>query len=126
MNDKQTKVLIVENEAPLKAALEEKFTEAGHVVIAASDGERGLHLALTELPDAIILDIKMPNVDGLEMLRRFRDREDKDAKSPYILILTNLSGINEAAEAITLGAYHYVVKSDHSLDEIVKQVSDNI
>jgi len=63
------KILIVEDEAPLRQAMVDKFNREGFWVFSAKDGEEGLNLAVQEHPNIILLDIIMPRVDGLSMLQ---------------------------------------------------------
>ena len=67
------KILIVEDEDSLLSALVDKFLKAGYRVVTARDGEEGLTVALREQPDLILLDIVMPKMDGISLLRQLRD-----------------------------------------------------
>ncbi len=73
MEAKKNKILIVEDEATICNALRDKLAGAGFLVLAAKNGEEGLKAALKERPDMILLDILMPKMDGLAMLKQLRE-----------------------------------------------------
>ena len=83
-------VLVVEDEEPLRKALEFKFTREGFRVITAGDGEEGYRIAVHESPDIILLDIVMPKMDGMTMLKKLRAESEWGKKVP-VMFLTNLS-----------------------------------
>ncbi|MDP4038901.1 MAG: response regulator [bacterium] len=116
------KVLIIEDEASLLSALMEKFKRKGFSVFGAKDGQEGLEAALKIHPDIILLDLLMPVMDGITMLRKLRN--DVKNKEIRVLVLTNLSDVDKASEAAKLGAFDYIVKSDWKINDIVKRVTD--
>jgi len=118
------KILIVEDEAPLLNILSDKLASAGYAVVKAEDGKSGLKLAFSEKPDLILLDITMPIMDGLTMLKYLRQEES--VKDTEVVLLTNSSASNLLVEALTLGAHDYLVKSDWSLDDVVKLVDGKL
>ena len=73
---KTSKILIVEDERALRDILVTRFQNEGFDVISAEDGGKGLVVALEKKPDIILLDIMMPNVSGIDMLRQLRTYED--------------------------------------------------
>lgn len=122
-NEQQT-ILIVEDELSLSNAIREKLTHEGFVVLVAKNGEEGLEIALREHPDLILLDIIMPVMDGITMLKRVRvDAWGKDAK---IIILTNLSEPEKVADALAHGTYDYLVKSDLKIKDLVTKVKETL
>lgn len=103
-----TRILIVEDEPDVLLLLENRVRGAGHEVMSASDGERGLELALEERPDLVILDWMMPKLDGIEVLERLRaDETGRDIK---ILMLTARSQQKDVERAFAAGADDYIVK----------------
>lgn len=116
------KVLIVEDEKTLRDALASKFSSEGFEVLTGENGEEGLALALDEIPDVILLDITMPVMDGITMLKKLR--EDEKGRDIKVLMLTNLSDGDKVSESIDQGSVGYLVKSDWSLADIVKKVTD--
>ena len=116
------KVLVVEDEATLQKALNDVLTQEGYNVLSALDGVSGLDLALKEEPDLILLDIILPKMDGFEVLKKLKE---KDSQIP-IIILTNLSDINDIQKALDLGATTYLVKADFHLSDVLKKVKEII
>jgi len=118
------KVLIIEDETPLLNILSDKLSSAGYAVVKAQDGKSGLASAISEKPNLILLDITMPIMDGLTMLKYLRQEET--IKDTEVVLLTNSSSSNLLVEALTLGAHDYLVKSDWSLDDVVKLVDGKL
>lgn len=115
-------VLIVEDEHTLREALHDKLKREGCIVFEARDGKEGLAIALKEHPSLILLDIVMPVMDGIAMLKALR--EDPRGKDIPVIMLTNLNGDDKVAEAVDLGSYEYFVKADHSLEDIIMSVKN--
>ncbi len=99
-------MLIVEDEPALSQQLAAAVGDAGYAVDIAADGERADFLARTESYDAVILDLGLPLVDGLTLLRRWRDAE----LAVPVLVLTARSSWHETVEGIDSGADDYVSK----------------
>jgi two-component system alkaline phosphatase synthesis response regulator PhoP len=102
------RVLVVEDEPDMVELVRYNLEKSGFKVEAAADGERGLELARRSLPDAIVLDLMLPGVDGLEVLRRLK-AQPKTASTPVIL-LTAKDGEADRVVGLELGADDYVVK----------------
>lgn len=113
-------ILIIEDEISLLKALEDKFTFEGFDVLTARDGEEGLEAALKSHPDMILLDIIMPKMDGLTMVRKLR--EDEWGKTAKIILLTNLSSTDAITEALQHNVFDYLVKTNWKLESIVIKV----
>jgi len=90
-------------------------------VTTAADGEEGLRLARSERPDIILLDMLMPKLSGLEVLRALRS--DEATRSMPVLILSNSSREQDIAEVTRLGVSGYFVKSNLSLQELGELVA---
>jgi len=121
----RNKILIVEDDMELLEVLTKKFEiEEEFTVFQAGDGRAGLELALKEHPELILLDIIMPIMDGMTMLRKLR--EDAWGKDTPVILLTNLSDESKVAEAIKHGAYDYLVKADWKIDDVVKKVRERL
>ncbi len=118
------KILIVEDEAALLMVLADKFRREGFNVLEAHDGLEGLRAALKHKPDLVILDIIMPSMDGLTMLKKLR--EDKRGNTVPVLILSNLSDPEQINEATGRGRVEYLVKSNWGLDDVVQKVIDTL
>lgn len=113
-------ILIVEDEHALQDALVKKLGHEGYTVVAAKNGEEGLTLALEQHPHLIFLDILMPHMDGLEMLRRLR--QDPWGKDAHVIMLTNLENTDSVSAAAQGGSFEYLIKSDWSLEDLVEKV----
>lgn len=117
------KVLIVEDEAALLRVLSDKFTSEGFSVLTAKNGLVGLKVALEEKPEVIILDILMPELDGMEMMKRLRESGEYGKKVP-IVILTNLDADEKITWAVAKDEpAYYLIKSNVDMDEIVGKVN---
>src|ERR1700683_463114 len=103
------RVLVVEDEAALVDNLKERLTEAGFTVDVARDGEEGLFAALEYPLDVAIVDLGLPNLPGLEVIRRVRAAK----KSYPILILTARDNWQDKVEGLQAGADDYVAKPFH-------------
>lgn len=117
------KILIVEDEISLLAALTDKFTREGYEVITSINGKDGLKSALGNHPDIILLDIVMPVMDGITMLHKLR--EDDWGKNVKVILLTNLSNPQpgKVTQILIKSASGYLVKSDWKIMNVVNQVN---
>ena len=100
------KVLIVEDEARLARQLADALAAAGYAVDSAADGERADFLGHTEQYDAVVLDLGLPKVDGLTVLRRWRDQ----GLTMPVLVLTARGSWHEKVQGIDGGADDYMAK----------------
>ena len=100
------RVLVVEDEARLSKQLAIALGEAGYAVDCAADGERADFLGQTEQYDAVVLDLGLPKVDGLTLLRRWREA----GLSMPVLVLTARASWHEKVQGIDGGADDYVAK----------------
>ncbi len=122
--DKQTTILIVEDEKLLAEAIKRKLEKNGFTVIIATEGGEGMQKALGEHPDLILLDIVLPLMDGLTLLERLR--EDNWGKNVPVIILSNLSDASTIKESKERGVYDYLVKTDWKLDQVVDKVKKTL
>ena len=120
MEDKKTKVLIVEDEEILLTALSEELKQEGFDVVGAKDGIEGVEKAISEKPDLILLDLVMPRLDGIGALKQIK--ENPDIKDIPVVILTNLSDYDKVSDALSLGAMDYLVKANYRLEELVNKI----
>jgi len=100
------RILVIDDEAYVRDLMMEVFTREGFLVKTASDGETGLDLACTGAFDLILLDLKLPKINGLTLLRSIMER-DPDT---IVVVITAYGSIETAIQAMKLGAYDYVTK----------------
>lgn len=114
------KILIIEDDLLMQRMYEKIFKFAGLEVELVDNGKEGLKKARSDSPSVILLDIMMPEMNGLEVLEEIK----KDSKISHIPVamLTNLSENKDAKKALSMGAEKYVVKSDQSPEELVSLV----
>jgi two-component system phosphate regulon response regulator PhoB/two-component system alkaline phosphatase synthesis response regulator PhoP len=115
------RILLVEDDRFLRRACEASLRQRGFTVIAAADGEEGLRQGRAEHPDLILLDLLMPKLAGVEVLRALK--ADPETKAIPVLILSNSSREQDVSEVISLGAVDYWVKADLSLKELGDRVA---
>ena len=113
-------VLLVEDEIDLVDLYTEILTEAGYVVLASYDGEDGIYKAKNEHWDLLLLDIMLPEKDGMAVLEEIQDVEG--GKKGPIVLLTNLNSEDLIERGYKLGADDYLIKSEISLEDITKKV----
>ena len=121
MTTRDGKVLIVEDDRFLRRACETSLRRRGFDVVTASDGEEALRLVREEPPALLLLDMLMPKVGGIELLRTLR--ADPATRDVRVLILSNSSRQADIDEATRLGIYGYLVKANMSLDELGDRVA---
>lgn len=116
------KILIAEDEPFLRDILVSSFAKAGFEVFGASDGEEGVKVFTDKQPDLIIVDILMPKLDGLAMMRKIRKSSAAGAAIP-IIILTNLKTDDELTKKAMKEelAYPLMVKSEVKIKDIIKE-----
>lgn len=101
-------VLVIDDDEDLLILVRKALTKAGHRVLEASNGDDGLALALSDRPDLLLLDLKMPPPDGFEVLRRLRARHE--TRSLPVIVLTALGDEESARESFNLGATDFLNK----------------
>ncbi|MCX8133792.1 MAG: response regulator transcription factor [Roseococcus sp.] len=112
------RLLVVEDHAQLSAQLRQGLAEAGFVVDVATDGEEGAHLGETEPYDAVVLDLGLPRLDGLSVLRRWR----AGGRNMPVLILTARDAWSEKVEGLNAGADDYLAKP-FAMGELVARLN---
>lgn len=118
----QKKVLVVEDETALSELLSEKFAQEGFKVRSAESAETGIKLALNFLPDLILLDIILPGMDGLTMLKKLR--QNRWGSRVPVIILSNLNDQESVSKAMKIGVYDFLVKSNVKLSDVVEEVRE--
>jgi len=106
MNSTTPRILVIEDEAPMRTVLADALGSAGFRVLTAADGEAGLKRALDEQPDLVLLDVMMPRLDGFAVAAELR-RLGRDLP---ILMLTAKGQIEDRVRGLDRGADDYLVK----------------
>jgi DNA-binding NtrC family response regulator len=99
-------ILIIEDERLLSNSLKKALAKTGYSVLTAATGKDGLELLGESSPDLVLLDVRLPDTDGMEVLRIINKMDNP----PPVIIMTAFSGIKGAVESIKLGAYDYIAK----------------
>ena len=105
MNSLLTKILVVDDELVLQSVYRDLLEKAGYQVFTASDGWEALDIFSQQQPALSIVDLRMPGMDGFELIRHIRDVSDS-----YILVLSALGAEKDVVRALELGADEYLVK----------------
>jgi DNA-binding response OmpR family regulator len=114
------KVLIVEDDEPLSRALATALRRKGFTVFVAETGGEGLKLCNEVQPDLVLLDILMPKMDGMSMLKELR--QSPNGKDIPVMFLTNLSYPGIILDSEKFGVTDYIVKAFWSLDGVAEKV----
>lgn len=122
MDEKKTKILIVEDEEILLTALSEELKQEGFEVVGAKDGIEGVEKISSEKPDLVLLDLVMPRLDGIGALKQMKENEQ--TRDIPVVILTNLSDYDKVSDALSMGAMDYLVKANYRLEELVTKIKN--
>jgi two-component system response regulator HydG len=106
VNHAKIRILVVDDEVGLCAGLQEGLQREGYLVDAANDATTALRLTSQSLYNLVISDVKMPGIDGLELLARIRER----SRDTLFILMTAFGTVGNAVEAMRLGAYDYLPK----------------
>ena len=124
MTQEETKakptVLIIEDEQFLCSLMLKKLESSGFTARGVFGGEEGLKAVEELKPEAILLDLLLPGIDGFEVIRRLK--KDERFKKVPILVISNLGEPSDISKARELGALDYLIKTNYSPDEIVSKV----
>lgn len=121
-NSSKKTVLIIEDDALLLKFYERAFNVHGLEVILAENGEKGLKAIYDRKPDFVILDILMPNIDGIEVLKKIR--ADENLKDLPVMIVTNYDLPEYRKSAENLKVFDYILKVGVDPLALVKRVRD--
>jgi len=114
------KILFIEDEESLQKTISDSLAKEEFEIVSALDGENGFRLAKEEHPDLILLDLRLPEMGGIEVLEKLK--KDEATKDIPVIILTNVEEMREIQRAIDLGATTYLVKINYKLEEVVEKV----
>jgi DNA-binding response OmpR family regulator len=111
------RLLLIEDNAPLRSAVSQFLGEAGYLIDSAATGDEGLWAADGNSYDLILLDLMLPNLDGMEILRRLRSK----GNPVHIMVISARDGLEDRLEALDAGADDYLVKP-FALAELLAKV----
>jgi DNA-binding response OmpR family regulator len=118
------KILLAEDDLQLIDMYRRKFELEGFDVKFAEDGQQALDILASWKPDVALIDIMMPKVNGLDVLKHIKDR--KEYEDVLTIMLTNLGNESTAEEIYKLGATEYIVKADMTPLEVSEKVKELI
>ncbi|MFS8130754.1 MAG: response regulator [Candidatus Dojkabacteria bacterium] len=120
------KVLVVEDDSAISTILHDNLIKAGYVAQVAKNGKEGVEQALKTHPDIILLDLKMPVMDGMTALGLIR--KDEWGKYVPVIVLTNISADTEemVESMVTYKPQYYLIKSDWDIKDIITKVGEEI
>jgi len=116
------KILIAEDDPMLLEIYQKKFNGENFEIITATSGTEAENKTKTEKPDMILLDLVLPEKDGLSVLKAIREKES--LRSTKVVIFSNLSQEEERQKAQALGADEFIVKSDFTPQQLVDRVKE--
>jgi DNA-binding response OmpR family regulator len=118
------KILLVEDDHVIAKAYGAGLESAGFHVERAYDGVEGLKRAITFKPDLILLDLLLPELDGIGVMKKLK--ESPETSAIPIIVLSNLSTSEKVKEALDFGSMTFLVKSNHTLEDIVKKIKETL
>ncbi len=113
-------ILIIEDEVGFRRVFQDALTDEGYNVLVAEDGESGWQLAKSQKPDLILLDLVLPKLHGLEVLRNVR--ADATTKDTPVIVVTVLGEREDIRKGLELGANDYMTKGSYSPSEILRKI----
>lgn len=123
-NQKKKKIMIVEDDAFVMDIYSTKLNQEGYEVLPAENGAEAMKKLEKEIPDLILLDIIMPYVDGLQVLKKIK--ADERLKDIPVIFLTNLSQKEDINEGFGLGVSEYLIKSHFTPSEVLEKIKKHI
>jgi DNA-binding response OmpR family regulator len=124
MTTQQQTILVVDDDIKLLDIMRDKFKQAGYRVLLAKNGEEGLAMALKERPTLILLDLRMPQMDGQALLESLR--KDPWGEKVPVMVLTNSDSGHTVYLNIKDSVQGYFVKAEVSLKDVLTAVKDHI
>ena len=117
-------ILLVEDDPDLSSLMEKKLTDEGFTVTAAQTGQEALDTLATGNPDFVLLDILLPDIDGLTILNEIASKPK--TKNLPVIILSNLADQGSFEQAAAVGDYEYLVKAKTDLNDLVKKIKKRL
>ena len=124
MSDVKKKILLIEDDPMIVEMYKMRLEDEGFEVLITDRGSEALELAAKQKPEAILLDIILPEVDGFSILQNLK--ANTDTKDIAVLLLTNLGQESDQEKGRQFGADDYFVKSQHTPADIIQKVNSII
>lgn len=124
MAEAKKRILVVEDDTMLRASIEKAITDAGYEVKTAEDGVVALDAARRGKPDLIVLDIMLPGMDGIAVLKALR-AEEEFAKTP-VIALTNRDDLETIGDVLKEGATDFLAKHEWKLEQVVQRIRERL
>jgi len=125
-DDNSKKVLLIEDDVDYRNSLSAYLSGHGLEVSVAEDGAQAMEKLLFYLPKLVILDLLLPKVKGIDVLKRIREYPERSIADTLVIVLSNLSGAEEMDEAKRLNVEAYLIKSQNNFEEILKVVQEKL
>lgn len=120
--DSNTTVMIIEDELLLNDAYAQVLSAANISLLRAYNGQEALDILSEETPDIILLDLRMPVMDGISFLKKLQPKETMPQTK--IIVFSNYDDQREIDQAFALGAMHYMLKAWATPDELIKLIRE--
>ena len=117
------KVLVVEDELMMRDLVVRKLSSANLDVKIAADGKEALEMWLKEIPDLVLLDLNLPEMNGFEVLEQIRNHGDARIAGTRVIVLSNLWSNEDILKAQNLKIQGYLVKAHHTPEDILEKVN---
>ena len=117
-------ILLVEDDPDLSSLMEKKLTDEGFTVTAPQTRQQTLDTLATGNPDFVLLDILLPDIDGLTILNEIASKPK--TKNLPVIILSNLADQGSFEQAAAVGDYEYLVKAKTDLNDLVKKIKKRL
>lgn len=118
------KILIVEDDKDLLTLVNRKLTDDGFLTVPVETGQQALDYLQKEKPDLVLLDILLPDIDGLTILNEIANHQE--TKNIPVIILSNLDEPGSFEQAAAIGDYEYLVKARTDLNVLVKKIKQKL
>lgn len=115
-----SKIIIIEDDDFLRSLAVTKLEKEGFTVSMGANGQEGLALAQSTIPDLIILDLMLPIMSGFDVLKALKS--DEKTKGIKVIVFSNLGEESDIKTCLDLGASDYLVKANFTLDELVEKI----
>jgi len=124
MSHQDKKILIVEDDQDLLSLMNKKLTDEGFSVAAVETGREALDFLEKDKPNLILLDVLLPDIDGLTVLNEIATKEE--TKNIPVIILSNLADQGSVEQVAAIGDYEYLIKAKTDLNDVVKKIREKL